>query len=65
MHPLLLIVVLWLTVGVASFLTAVLLHTLLPIGPFLAAAIALIVGMTVVFVGFLTGRERTIRRRGE
>jgi hypothetical protein len=65
MHPILLIVVLWLSVGVASFLTAVVLHTLLPIGPFLSAGIALVVGMSVVFFGFLAGRERTFRRRGE
>jgi hypothetical protein len=62
MHPLLLIAVLWLAVGLASVFTALLLHLTLPIGPFLAAGIALIVGMAAVFAGFLAGRDRTVRR---
>jgi len=64
MHPLLTIAGVWVAVGLVSVLTAVVLHRLLPIGPYLAAGVALMVGLSVVFLGFLRLQNQTVRRDG-
>jgi hypothetical protein len=61
MHPILLIILLWVCVGVISLLTALGLKVLVPpIGPFVAAVIGLLVGVGGVFAVFITRVDRRI-----
>jgi hypothetical protein len=64
MHPILLIILLWICVGVISLLTALGLKVLVPpIGPFVAAVFGLLVGVGGVFAVFITRADRRVREK--
>jgi predicted RND superfamily exporter protein len=64
MHPILLIILLWIFVGVVSLVTALGLKVLLPpVGPFVAAVVGLVVGVGAVFAVFITRADRRARRK--